>query len=207
MIALVGIQPRLRQAPPTLSFSIRATLAPSWAARIAATYPPGPPPITATSNLSDISLLVVGPHPEFYTQIGGNTCAFFFVDSGHVNDRGFDVGNVFLGLFNEFNNCRVGLLAIKRMEDLVVDFRAFGVQADRNKIDQTLQFRQDVPAPEKICQSVCVNSNINFLFVFLYLVFVFQCGGNSFDNKKPNCWFSISAENDLLIFRRLLSDR
>jgi len=42
--AFVGIQPTLRQVPPTLSASIRETLAPIWAALIAVTYPPGPAP-------------------------------------------------------------------------------------------------------------------------------------------------------------------
>ena len=47
--ALVGMQPRLRQVPPSWSFSIRTTLSPRPAAYNAVTYPPGPPPITATS--------------------------------------------------------------------------------------------------------------------------------------------------------------
>ena len=36
-MALVGMQPRFRQVPPSSSFSTRVTLAPSWAARMAAT--------------------------------------------------------------------------------------------------------------------------------------------------------------------------
>ena len=44
--AFVGIQPTLRQVPPTLSASIRETLAPIWAALMAVTYPPGPAPTT-----------------------------------------------------------------------------------------------------------------------------------------------------------------
>ncbi len=47
-IAFVGIQPTFRQVPPSLFFSISVTSPPSCAARIAATYPPGPPPMTAT---------------------------------------------------------------------------------------------------------------------------------------------------------------
>src|SRR5579883_122198 len=47
--ALVGMQPTFRHTPPRYSFSIHTTLAPSWAARMAATYPPGPAPMTATS--------------------------------------------------------------------------------------------------------------------------------------------------------------
>ena len=35
--ALLGIQPQFRQTPPNARFSITVTLAPSWAARIAAT--------------------------------------------------------------------------------------------------------------------------------------------------------------------------
>src|ERR1700704_2193427 len=48
----VGMQPRCRQVPPTFSFSMTATLSPSWAPRIAPTYPAEPPPMTATSNAS-----------------------------------------------------------------------------------------------------------------------------------------------------------
>ena len=49
--ALVGMQPTRRQVPPSASAcSTQMTLAPSWAARIAAVYPPGPPPSTATSH-------------------------------------------------------------------------------------------------------------------------------------------------------------
>ena len=49
--AFVGMQPTRRQVPPSSgSFSTQATLAPSCAARIAAVYPPGPPPSTAMST-------------------------------------------------------------------------------------------------------------------------------------------------------------
>src|SRR5438128_2425297 len=48
----VGMQPRCRQVPPTFSFSMTATLSPSWAPRMAPTYPAEPPPMTATSNAS-----------------------------------------------------------------------------------------------------------------------------------------------------------
>src|SRR5436305_10339009 len=54
--ALEGMHPTFRQVPPRCSFSISATEAPSWAARIAATYPPGPPPITTMSKLSGMGL-------------------------------------------------------------------------------------------------------------------------------------------------------
>ena len=57
------MQPTRRQVPPSSgSCSTQTIFAPSWAARIAAVYPPGPPPRTATShsishNLSVGSLL------------------------------------------------------------------------------------------------------------------------------------------------------
>jgi len=51
-----GMQPTFRQVPPIFclplessSYSMQATFIPSWADFIAATYPPGPPPITTTS--------------------------------------------------------------------------------------------------------------------------------------------------------------
>ncbi len=61
----VGMQPTVMQVPPTRACSIRTTLAPSCAARIAAGYPPGPPPRTATSHSID-SLLALGfaRHPR-----------------------------------------------------------------------------------------------------------------------------------------------
>ena len=43
---LVGMQPMFRQVPPR-SPSPRSPRAPSWAARMAATYPPGPEPADA----------------------------------------------------------------------------------------------------------------------------------------------------------------
>src|SRR3954454_8159604 len=48
--ALDGMQPTLRQTPPQYLDSTTATLLPSWAARMAATYPPGPAPRTTTSK-------------------------------------------------------------------------------------------------------------------------------------------------------------
>src|SRR5882672_3300310 len=49
--ALLGMQPILRQVPPSVGiFSTQATRRPSCAARIAPTYPPGPAPITKTSK-------------------------------------------------------------------------------------------------------------------------------------------------------------
>jgi hypothetical protein len=49
--AFVGIQPTRRHVPPSSdSRSTHATRAPSCAARIAAVYPAGPPPRTATSK-------------------------------------------------------------------------------------------------------------------------------------------------------------
>jgi hypothetical protein len=48
--ALVGMQPQLRHVPPsTGARSTTAVRSPSCAARIAATYPPVPDPITTTS--------------------------------------------------------------------------------------------------------------------------------------------------------------
>jgi hypothetical protein len=45
------MHPTLRQVPPNvLYFSIKAVFIPNWAQRIAATYPPGPEPIMATSK-------------------------------------------------------------------------------------------------------------------------------------------------------------
>ena len=55
--AFVGMQPQLRHVPPSDSFSMRQTFAPSCAARIAAGYPAGPPPRTATSNSRATSIL------------------------------------------------------------------------------------------------------------------------------------------------------
>src|SRR5690242_20708308 len=56
------MQPQLRQMPPNRSRSITAVLRPSWAARIAHTYPPGPAPTTATSNVSMIVLRRLKEH-------------------------------------------------------------------------------------------------------------------------------------------------
>ena len=50
--ALVGMQPMLRQTPPRWRSSTHATFIPSCAARIAATYPPGPLPTTIRSKRS-----------------------------------------------------------------------------------------------------------------------------------------------------------
>ncbi len=48
--AFDGMQPILRQVPPSVSFfSTTATFMPSWAARMAQTYPPGPVPMTTRS--------------------------------------------------------------------------------------------------------------------------------------------------------------
>src|ERR1700751_429433 len=44
------MQPQLRQMPPNCSRSTTAVFMPSCAARIAATYPPGPPPSTMVSK-------------------------------------------------------------------------------------------------------------------------------------------------------------
>ncbi len=47
--ALVGTQPQFRQMPPSRSRSTMAADMPSWAALIAAVYPPGPAPRTTMS--------------------------------------------------------------------------------------------------------------------------------------------------------------
>ena len=47
--AFDGIHPTFKHVPPNLFFSMIAVLNPNCAQRIAATYPPGPAPITATS--------------------------------------------------------------------------------------------------------------------------------------------------------------
>src|SRR5215213_11901505 len=51
------MQPQLRQMPPRCSRSTTAVLNPTCAARMAATYPPGPPPMTMMSYESAIRLL------------------------------------------------------------------------------------------------------------------------------------------------------
>ena len=49
--ALVGMHPQLRHVPPSAEArSTTPTVRPSWAARIAATYPPVPAPMTTRSN-------------------------------------------------------------------------------------------------------------------------------------------------------------
>src|SRR5690606_27983164 len=50
----VGRHPRYKQVPPKFSRSTTATCIPSCAARIAATYPPVPPPKTTRSYSFDI---------------------------------------------------------------------------------------------------------------------------------------------------------
>src|SRR4026208_8249 len=44
------MHPMFTQTPPSLSFSTTAVDRPSWAARMAQTYPAGPPPTPITSN-------------------------------------------------------------------------------------------------------------------------------------------------------------
>ena len=48
--ALDGMQPTLRQTPPSRSRSTSVTVRPAAAARSAAEYPPGPPPMTSRST-------------------------------------------------------------------------------------------------------------------------------------------------------------
>src|SRR5712692_987707 len=58
------MQPTCRHVPPRYgSFSTTIVFKPSSPARIAATYPPGPLPIIATSYLATRSLPSVGPEP------------------------------------------------------------------------------------------------------------------------------------------------
>lgn len=56
--AFEGMQPTFRQTPPQYFSSTIAVFSPSCAARIAATYPPGPAPSTTTSKCSDM-------HPDY----------------------------------------------------------------------------------------------------------------------------------------------
>src|SRR6266850_248884 len=57
--ALEGMQPRYRHTPPGLiSGSMRVTFMPRSAARNAAAYPPGPPPITATRKFGVFDIVV-----------------------------------------------------------------------------------------------------------------------------------------------------
>ncbi len=48
--ALDGIHPTFKQTPPNCAFSTTVTFCPVCAARIAATYPPGPAPTTRVSS-------------------------------------------------------------------------------------------------------------------------------------------------------------
>ena len=57
--ALDGMQPRYRQTPPGFaSGSISVTFMPRSAARNAAAYPPGPPPITATRRFEVFAIFL-----------------------------------------------------------------------------------------------------------------------------------------------------
>src|SRR5262249_14266542 len=57
------MQPTCRQVPPRYgSFSTTIVFSPSSPARIAATYPPGPLPIIATSYFATLNLPSVGTH-------------------------------------------------------------------------------------------------------------------------------------------------
>src|SRR6476659_3259930 len=50
------MQPMFRQVPPNCPrLSTHALFSPSWPARMAALYPPGPPPMMTTSNCSAMS--------------------------------------------------------------------------------------------------------------------------------------------------------
>ncbi len=54
--AFVGMQPSLRQVPPTLFSSKRVTVSPLAAARTAVSYPPGPAPMMMMSVCIVVSL-------------------------------------------------------------------------------------------------------------------------------------------------------
>src|ERR1044071_2180885 len=63
------MHPMLTHTPPSLSRSTTAVVRPSWAARMAQTYPAGPPPrmmmskeLEATSRILGVGVLV--DHPE-----------------------------------------------------------------------------------------------------------------------------------------------
>src|SRR5690242_20108030 len=61
------MQPILRQVPPKVPrLSMQALFSPSWPARMAALYPPGPPPMTTTSKLSLIHFSKFPPHRRSY---------------------------------------------------------------------------------------------------------------------------------------------
>ena len=61
--ALVGIHPTLLQTPPSCAASTHAVRSLRCAARIAATYPPGPAPSTMTSKVSVSAIRHPSSHP------------------------------------------------------------------------------------------------------------------------------------------------
>src|SRR5262245_13439616 len=70
------MQPTLRHVPPNAGrLSMHATDIPSCAARKAATYPPGPPPITIKSNM----VLPKKVHHKEHKGHKGTTIVVFFV--------------------------------------------------------------------------------------------------------------------------------
>src|SRR5262245_42600598 len=77
---LEGIQPTLRHTPPQYLGSTTAVFRPSWADRIAATYPPGPAPRTTTSKWVTRPTLV-GNEPR-------QTAAHSIAEVNAVQDRG-----------------------------------------------------------------------------------------------------------------------
>src|SRR5207302_7801710 len=97
--ALLGIQPTFRQVPPSsLSFSMIAVLSPSWPARMAATYPPGPEPMITTSNFSINQIRAQSKNPvaEAFRCMAGSLG--FARDDGilEIDRQGFRVFNSFL---------------------------------------------------------------------------------------------------------------
>ena len=96
--ALVGMQPQIRQVPPSVfCFSTTATLRPNCAARMAATYPPVPAPITTTSySLATIShcnstsiCLAMRLRPRGLARVKGTKVC---LGSGAGGCRGIDLG-------------------------------------------------------------------------------------------------------------------
>jgi hypothetical protein len=69
------MQPTFKQVPPNVGyFSMMVVLNPNCAARMAATYPPGPEPITATS----VVIFFMNKHKENRAFSGDDCCPSTF---------------------------------------------------------------------------------------------------------------------------------